>query len=47
MGASYFKAGQVTTDWEKKTMGDSWVIPTTRKHPLLTINLESGTHKLF
>ena len=25
------RAGQVTTDWEKKTMGDSWVIPTTRQ----------------
>ena len=23
------RAEQVTTDWEKKTMGDSWVIPTT------------------
>ena len=26
MGASYYKAGQ-TIDWEKKTMRDSWVIP--------------------
>ena len=26
---SYFKAEQGTTDSKKKTMGDSWVIPTT------------------
>ena len=31
VSASYYKAGQGTTDWEKKTMGDSWVIPTTRQ----------------
>ena len=24
------RSGQVTTDWEKKTMGDSWAIPATR-----------------
>ena len=29
MSASCYKAGQGTTDWEKKLMGDSWVIPTT------------------
>jgi hypothetical protein len=30
MGVSYYKAGQdrlLLTDWEEKTMGDSWVIP--------------------
>ena len=29
VSASYYNAGQGTTDWEKKMMGDSWVIPTT------------------
>ena len=51
MGASYYKAGQVTTDWEKKTMGAISTNPalpssnnSRRNHPSLTINLESGTH---
>ena len=30
-GCFLLQVRAVTTDWEKKTMGDSWVIPTTRQ----------------
>ena len=41
MGASYYvqdRAGYVTTDWKKKMMGDSWVIPTTTRQGRITID---------
>ena len=42
------RQGRDTTDWEKKTMGDSWVIPTTRQgrvtHGLFNNKIDQNTN---